>query len=59
MENAPNRLRAIITGASSGIGKATTLAFASSGIDLCLVSRDQAKLQQVADLASEYGGRSK
>lgn len=48
MENAPNRLRAIITGASSGIGKATTLAFASSGIDLCLVSRDQAKLQQVA-----------
>ncbi|WP_324282613.1 SDR family oxidoreductase [Cyanobacterium aponinum UTEX 3221] len=59
MENAPNRLRAIITGASSGIGKATTLAFASSGIDLCLVSRDQAKLQQVADLASEYGGQVK
>ncbi len=59
MENASNRLRAIITGASSGIGKATTLAFASSGIDLCLVSRDRTKLEQVADLASEYGGEVK
>jgi len=59
MENAPNRLRAIITGASSGIGKATSLAFASSGIDLCLVSRDRTKLEQVADLASEYGGEVK
>lgn len=59
MENAPNRLRAIITGASSGIGKATTLAFASSGIDLCLISRDRTKLEQVAKLASEYGGEVK
>lgn len=59
MENAPNRLRAIITGASSGIGKATTLAFASSGIDLCLISRDRTKLEQVANLACEYGGEVK
>lgn len=59
MENAPNRLRAIITGASSGIGKATSLAFAKAGIDLCLVSRDRTKLAQVADLASEYGGEVK
>lgn len=59
MENAPNRLRAIITGASSGIGKATALAFASSGIDLCLVSRERQKLETVAHLASEYGGEVK
>lgn len=40
-----NQLRAIITGASSGIGKATALAFAKSGIELALVSRSEAKLQ--------------
>ncbi len=40
--------RAIITGASSGIGKATAIAFAQAGFDLVLVSRSQDKLQQLA-----------
>lgn len=40
--------RALITGASSGIGKATALCFAKAGIDLVLVSRSHAKLEAVA-----------
>lgn len=59
MEFSPNQPRAIITGASSGIGKATALAFASSGIDLCLISRSQDKLTEVARQAQEYGVRVK
>ncbi len=44
-----NRLRAIVTGASSGIGKATALAFARAGIEVALVSRSAKKLEIVAD----------
>ncbi|HEY9617161.1 MAG TPA: SDR family oxidoreductase [Microcoleaceae cyanobacterium] len=46
---------ALITGASSGIGKATALAFAQAGIHLALVSRNQGQLQQVAEQAAAYG----
>ena len=46
---------ALITGASSGIGKATALAFASSGINLALVSRSQEKLEAVAIAARQTG----
>jgi short-subunit dehydrogenase len=38
---------ALITGASSGIGKAIALAFAQAGIDLILISRSLEKLQAV------------
>lgn len=55
MEHSPHQRRAIITGASSGIGKATALAFAQAGIDLCLISRSQTKLADVAEQASECG----
>lgn len=43
-----NQLKAIVTGASSGIGKATAFAFAESGIEVALVSRSEAKLQALA-----------
>jgi short-subunit dehydrogenase len=45
--------RALITGASSGIGKATALAFAKAGIDVALVSRSIEKLEAVA-MAARY-----
>lgn len=55
MTSPPNQLRAIITGASSGIGKATALAFASSGINLALVSRSRDKLASVVSTAQKQG----
>ena len=48
MNSSSNQLRAIVTGASSGIGKATALAFAQSGISVALVSRSVDKLKAVA-----------
>ncbi len=50
---------ALITGASTGIGKATALAFAKAGIDLALVSRSQEKLEAVASAAKETGVKAK
>lgn len=51
--------RALITGASSGIGKATALAFAKAGIDVALVSRSQAKLEAVASAVQQTGVKAK
>jgi short-subunit dehydrogenase len=50
-----NQQRAIITGASSGIGKATALAFAKAGIHVALVSRSPDKLESVAIAARKIG----
>ncbi len=47
--------RALITGASSGIGRATALACAQAGIHLALVSRTQSKLDAVAQEVANYG----
>ena len=59
MSSPPNQLRAIITGASSGIGKATALAFAKAGIHVALVSRSQEKLEAIARAAREVGVEAK
>ena len=50
---------ALITGASSGIGKATALAFAKAGINLALVGRSPEKLAAVALAAEAVGVRAK
>lgn len=55
----PPKRRAIITGASSGIGKATALAFAKSGIDVALISRFRTKLETVAKTATQAGVEAK
>ncbi|KST63000.1 SDR family oxidoreductase [Mastigocoleus testarum] len=50
---------ALITGASSGIGKATALEFAKAGIGIALVSRTTDKLAKVASEAQALGVNSK
>lgn len=59
MMSSPDRMRAIVTGASSGIGRATALTFAKAGIDLALVSRSLDKLESVAAAAREVGVEAK
>lgn len=44
---------AIVTGAASGIGRATALLFAEQGADLLLVDRDGAGLQSVMDAIAD------
>lgn len=46
-------LTAMVTGASSGIGKEMALYLASLGADLILVARNQEKLDQTAQIAEE------
>lgn len=54
-----SKRRASITGASSGIGKATALSFAKAGIDVALVSRSQDKLEAVASAIQQTGVQAK
>jgi NADP-dependent 3-hydroxy acid dehydrogenase YdfG len=42
---------AVVTGASSGIGRAIALAIASAGGSICLVGRDKQRLEDVAEAA--------
>jgi short-subunit dehydrogenase len=47
--------RALITGASSGIGRATAIAFAKAGIHVALVARSDTKLKALAAELSSFG----
>lgn len=55
MNFSADKKRAIVTGASSGIGKAVTLALAHAGIDLALVGRSTERLESVAEVARQQG----
>lgn len=57
--NVEQKRRALITGASSGIGKATALAFAKAGLDIALVSRSKEKLEAVAAAIKHTGVEAK
>ena len=47
----------LITGASSGLGEALALAYASSGVRLALTGRDGVRLERVAFACRERGAR--
>jgi 3-oxoacyl-[acyl-carrier protein] reductase len=49
---------AIVTGASSGIGRASALRLARDGFDIVAVARDAAALQGVCDEIGRAGGRA-
>lgn len=50
--------RVIVTGASSGIGRATAVRFGRSGASVLAVGRDEGALSAVADEVAAAGGRA-
>ncbi|MDJ0845376.1 SDR family oxidoreductase [Crocosphaera sp.] len=59
MDSSSSQQNAIITGASSGIGKKTALAFAQAGINVALVSRSLDALETVAEACTQQGVKAK
>jgi len=49
---------AVVTGAGSGVGEAVCMALAAAGARLCLIGRDEAKLQRVAEESLAAGART-
>ncbi|MEO0455513.1 MAG: SDR family oxidoreductase [Cyanobacteria bacterium P01_A01_bin.114] len=47
--------RVLVTGASTGIGKATAIAFAKAGFEVAIVSRSEPKLSALADELTAIG----
>ena len=50
---------ALITGASSGIGRATALLFAANGIDVVAIGRNESELGEIRDEARDLPGAIK
>ncbi len=57
MTSFPNKV-AIVTGASSGIGRATALAFAREGASVVVADVSEQGSQETARLIEEQGGRA-
>jgi short-subunit dehydrogenase len=57
MQDRPTQ-RVVITGASSGIGRATALAFAGEGARLVLAARNVAALTSLAEEVEDLGGQA-
>jgi gluconate 5-dehydrogenase len=55
MERQLEGKKVLITGASSGIGKAIAILFAKEGADLCLVARRAEELSKVAEQCRAVG----
>jgi len=50
--------KALVTGASRGIGAAIALAYADSGADVALLARTTGDLEEPADRIRERGGKA-
>ena len=50
--------KALVTGASIGIGKAIAIDLATKGAELILTARSQEQLESLANAIEEKGGRS-
>ena len=53
-----NNKIAIVTGASTGLGKSISVKLASQGYEILLASRNEEKLNEVHKIISDSGGHS-
>jgi NAD(P)-dependent dehydrogenase (short-subunit alcohol dehydrogenase family) len=53
-----NGKAALVTGASSGLGRATAIALARAGADVALVARSQEELESAKEEISKFGRRA-
>ena len=49
---------AVVTGASAGVGRATTREFAARGCDVAIIARNGTRLEVAADEAQRHGIRT-